>query len=171
MKTAVIIFLSFFLYAGSTFAQTGSLEPTLIRLKGLPLDSKKEAIVAKFGKPKKVFEPKHECGFRSEAEQGKKYYQLAYDHLAFVGNETEKYGIEYIDFNPKSNLTLDYGKSKLNHTLTLKEFEKIFGKTTREKADDHGVTDVMLYFKNADDALVFSFKSGYLVKVHYWSPC
>jgi len=173
MKTLLIIALSFFISLGNCLAQEALLDGNLIRLKGLKFDSKKAEIIAKFGKPKKVFEPNSECGFRSEAEQGKKYYQMSYDHVAFVGNDTEGYGIESIDFNQRSNLTLDYGKHRFTHKLTKDEFLKIFGKAIKNGFDDrgNGITDVLLFFKNADDGLIFSFKSGYLVKVEYWSPC
>lgn len=173
MKTGLQIFLSLFLTTGICFAQEASLDIKLLRLNGLEFYSKKNTITRKFGKPKRVFEPNNECGFRSEAEQGKKYYQLSYDHVAFVGNDREGYGLESADFNQKNTLTLNYGKYKLNHKLTKDEFIKLVGQGIKNSFNnrDNGITDVLLYFKNADDGLIFSFKSGYLIKIAYWSPC
>lgn len=158
---------------GIGFAQQASIDIKLLRLKGLEFYSTKNTIAWVFGTPKRVFEPGNECGFRSEAEQGRKYHQLVYEHIAFVGNDREGYGLESIDFNPKSNLTLDYGQYKFNHKLTKDGFIKIFGPAIKNDFNTrrNGITDVMLYFKNADDGLVFSFKSGYLIKINYWSPC
>jgi hypothetical protein len=173
MKIKLSIILCLFISYGTCFAQETNLDVKLFRLKGLEFDSKKETIIGKFGKPQKVFEPNYECGFHSEAEQGNKYYIMSYEYVAFIGNDTEKYGIKSIDFNPKSNLTLDYGKYKFNHKLTKADFIKMFGNSTIGKFNDrgNGVTDVLIFFKDADDGLSFSFKSGCLIKISYWSPC
>ncbi|MFT2011377.1 hypothetical protein ACMA1I_22080 [Pontibacter sp. 13R65] len=172
-KTVVSIVLSLFIGTGTCLAQESMIDGKLVRLNGLKFNSGKGEIVANFGKPKKVSEPNYECGFHSEAEQGNRFYQLTYDHIVFIGNASDGYDIESIEFSPNSDLTLHYGQFTFTHKLTKDEFIIFFGNTIKNRFDDNGngITDIFLYFKNKDDGLIFTFKSGYLAKVAYWSPC
>lgn len=173
MKTLSSIILLLFMSLVDCHAQEGSIDFSVLRLKGLEFTSEKKAIVKAFGEPLKMVEPKYECGFHSEDEQGEKYYQLVYDNIVFIGNEKEKYGIESIDFNSTSDFSLEYGKWKLNHKTSINDFVKIFGESIRENfmESDSETTGVLLFFRDADSGLKFTFKSGYLTTMEYWSPC
>jgi|SRR5688572_15143496 len=173
MKNPLVFILPFLFAFASCLAQESKIDKSQLRLKGLKFDSEKKVIIETFGKPKKTFEPKNECGFRSEAEQGKKYYQLTFDHLAFLGNESEKYGIEFIEFSDKSKIALQYGKFKFDHRLTIDDLIKIFGKGIKKEINHqkNGNIEILVNFKNREDGLIFNFKSGNLVRIDYWSPC
>jgi len=134
------------------------------RIDGMSFTLKREVILKKFGKPLKVFEPNYECGFLSESEQGKKYYSLVYKHFKFTGNNKEGYLLEEILLEPALPNKVTFKSKALSHKTTVKEFEAIFGVKISG-------SEKVLYNKGADDAFVFTFIKGRLVKIEYWSPC
>ncbi|WP_192823166.1 hypothetical protein [Rufibacter sp. LB8] len=171
MKIFSCILFMFALSFGNCYAQKVELDFKLFRLKGLKFDASKEEIAAELGKPKKVVKANNECGFHS-VEQGT-YYELCYEQVTFIGNAKEKYVIDEIEFNPESQLALEYGKVRFTHKMSMAAFAKMFKKSVKEDFDDreNGVKDALVFFKESDAGLVFSFKAGYLIKIHYWSPC
>ncbi|WP_299703966.1 hypothetical protein [uncultured Pontibacter sp.] len=173
MKSLLNFFFFICFSTATCYAQDGMLDSSMLRLKELKFFSEKAAIEKVFGAPKKITEPKYECGFHSEAEQGQKYYQLVYDNIVFIGNDKEKYIIDSLDFRLDKTLTVRYGKWNLNSKTSVDDFVKIFGEAIREDFIDQedGTTSMALFFKKGDDAMAFSFEGGYLVAMHYWSPC
>jgi hypothetical protein len=47
-----------------------TIDSLSLKLNGLSFFLKKEVILSNFGKPTRIFEPKYECGYLSEEEQG-----------------------------------------------------------------------------------------------------
>lgn len=134
------------------------------KIDGLSFTLKKQIILTKYGKPLREFEPEYECGFLSESEQGDKYYSLQYPHFKFTGNSKEGYLLEEIRFESGLRSKVTFKNKEISSKTTVKEFETIFG----VKLDGH---EKMLYFKGADDALIFTFVKGRLAKIEFWSPC
>ena len=158
-----ILFVLFF--AQMTNGQESSLTMNHADLKidGLILKLNKTVVVKHFGEPVRIFEPKYECGFLSEAEQGQKYYSLQYIFLTFTGNENGDYILEKIEINPDLKNRITYKGKELSSKTTKQEFEIMMGM----KIDD----TKLIYFKNCDDGMIFIFKNGLLNKIEYWSPC
>ena len=170
-----------------------TVDGAAFKIDGLSFTLKKEAILKKFGKPSKIFEPKYECGFLSEAEQGNKYYSLDYGNIKFTGNSKEGYLLEEIRLVPALHHKVTFRNKLISHKTTKKEFESIFGfkisggetttsvPITNRDVNDRGsfITDKkqlftgekVLYKKGGDDAFVFTFVNGLLSKIEYWSPC
>ncbi|WP_133558767.1 hypothetical protein [Pedobacter duraquae] len=140
------------------------MESSSLKINGSGFNLKKELILKSFGKPTRIFEPKYECGFLSEDEQGNKYFSLDYGNLKFTGNKKEGYQLEEIHFGPALRCKITFGKKLISHTTTRKEFESITG----VKISGSGKT---IYNKGADDAYIFTFVNDRLAKIEYWSPC
>jgi len=160
------LILSLFLLIPIIYGQNDSrtIDSSFLKINGLGFSLKKEVILKDFGKPARIFEPKYECGFLSEAEQGNKYFSLDYGNLKFTGNSKEGYQLEEIRFGPAFRHKVTFGKNQLSHKTTKKEFEAIFGLKISG-------SEKVLYNKDADDAFVFIFSNNRLTKIEYWSPC
>ncbi|MFC6996695.1 hypothetical protein [Rufibacter roseus] len=171
MRAAFCLIFSFFIATGNTFAQDTTIDSKLLRLKGLPLIADKSSIVKTYGRPLKVDQPNYECGFYSH--DSIQYFQLWYKHLNFIGNDEEKYILENIKFHLNSSLSLEYGHWKLNSKLTKTAFVQIFGISELDSFTDrkNGVTEILMFFNNSDDGMIFSFKDDHLIEATYWSPC
>jgi len=161
-----LLILPLFLLASSLFGQvkSDSINYSLLKVNGLDFSLKKDLILKEFGKPNRTFEPKYECGFFSEAEQGRKYFSLDYGNLKFTGNKKQGYQIEEIQFSSRQQNRITFRKNLLYHLTTIKEFEVIFGIKVSGN-------ETLLYSKGADDGLIFKFSNGRLTKMEYWSPC
>ncbi|ALJ00177.1 hypothetical protein [Rufibacter tibetensis] len=172
MKTSLSLVLSLLINIGTCLAQEATIDAIANQVKRVCLSFKERSNNQKFGKPQKVEELIYECGVSPE-EEGIKLYQLTYEHVSFVGNDTKGYDLESINLNQISDLTFEYGKHKFTNQLTKEEFLKIFGQSTNKNFNErgNGMTDVLIFFKGADEGLVFSFKSGYLEKIEFWEPC
>ncbi|TPE44180.1 hypothetical protein [Pontibacter mangrovi] len=172
MKTLLTISLLFLQFTGC-LGQQPELDFTQIRLKGLAFNSTRSAIEQAFGQPRSTIEPNYDCGYFSAREQGKKFEQLRYDQVVFIGNPEDGYSIESVVFNDNGTLALQYGKYKLNQHTTWEDFLEIFGQEAQTKQDDSGDgrTRVLLLSRESEDGLMFSFRHGRLYKVAYWSPC
>jgi hypothetical protein len=146
------------------FAQDKTVSYQDFKIDGLYFIANKEDIIKKFGKPIKIFRPNYECGFFSDNEQSDgPYYSLQYAYLKFTGNKLD-YQLEEVLFSQKMKNKITYKNQVLSYKTTKKEFEKIFG----VKLDEN---EIILRYRNADDALLFSFINGFLAKIDYWSPC
>ncbi|MCB0844998.1 MAG: hypothetical protein KDE26_17230 [Bacteroidetes bacterium] len=154
----------FFFLIKTSFAQ--QINPNLITLNGLPFFSTQSQILEKMGPPAKIFEPKYECGFLSEEEQGRKFFTLKYPGLPFTGNETDKYLIEEIDFSANSEIQLMYNGQAIFANMTIEKLSAVFGVDFEPNS-----VEKLIYFERADDGFVFQFKDGKLIKISYWSPC
>ncbi|MEJ8800476.1 hypothetical protein [Pontibacter sp. H249] len=173
MKTVLTVTIIVFFGLTTCYGQANSIDFSKFRLSGLEYYSSKQAISKKFGKPKRVVEPDYECGFYSEREQGNKYYQLDYEHLKFIGNDKELYGIETMEFSSNGDKILEYGQWELSAKTTIKDFVKVFGKSALDKPYKHnnGETSITLFAKGADNGITFFFNSGHLVRIEHFSPC
>jgi hypothetical protein len=160
----IILNLLISIFATSSVAKEKTISSNDFRINGLHFTAKRNDIIKTFGKPQKIFEPKYECGFLSQAEQGKTFYSLQYPSLKFTGNESEHYILEKVDLRYTSKLTVTYKGKLLSHKTTKVDFETLFS----IKLNNDGVK---LYHENADDALLFTFTDGLLSKIEYWSPC
>lgn len=160
------LLLLLFLLMSSFYGQNDSkiIDSSFLKINGLGFSLKKEVIFKNFGKPARIFEPKYECGFLSEAEQGNKYFSLDYGNLTFTGNSKEGYQLEEIHFGPTLRHRVTFGKNLISHKTTKKEFEAIFGIKISG-------SEKVLYNKDADDAFIFTFSNDRLTKIEYWSPC
>ncbi|MET4081750.1 hypothetical protein ABIB40_001699 [Pedobacter sp. UYP30] len=157
--------LAFFIAIFTTlaFSQARTVYYKDFRVDGLCFRTNKQDLLKKFGKPIKVFKPNYECGFLSDSQPGGTHYSMQYSYITFTGN-TLNYQLEEVLFNPKMKHKITYKNLLLSYKTTIKEFERMFAvKVTENK--------ISIFYKNSDDALVFSFAGGLLSKITYWSPC
>ncbi|TFV92410.1 hypothetical protein E4S40_16340 [Algoriphagus kandeliae] len=134
-----------------------------------------KSIFDKYG-PIQRSDTNYECGFHSNEEQGKIYYQLIYDQVTWIGNTEEGYIPELVVFDPEGEIKWTYfqeiefsGKSAQNEVENFMEKKaepiQIYGR------DEEGLYSLGGRFTNADDGFFFLFKNGKLIEFHYWSPC
>ena len=165
LSTLIILFFAISIHAqDNPIYQGKTILYKDFKINGLLFIAAKGDIIKQFGKPQRLFEPKYECGFLSEDVQEKKFYTLKYKHILFTGNETVRYQLEEIKFDPEADLKVTYKRKPLSHLTTKKDFEKIL----KVKIDEDEVT---LIHKDADDSLIFYFLNGRLSRMEYWSPC
>jgi len=172
MKKYVIIF-SILLICTNTFSQKVTIDFYKFKLNGLSFFSSKNEILKQFGDPLEIIEPKYECGFHSENEQGNKYFQLVYPNIIFIGNDKEKYIFEKILFDSTSTIDFSYDDFELNFSTKIELLNKIFGNSISENISekDNTNTTFFIWSYNSDDAINLKFKNGTLVRFSYWSPC
>ena len=118
------------------------------------------------GKPERIFEPKYECGFLSEDEQGRKFFTLEYPELKFTGNEADKYLIEEINFSANQEIQVMYNGQVIFGNMAIEKLSAVLGVDFESNS-----VGKLIHFEGADDGFVFQFKDGKLIKVSYWSPC
>ncbi|MFN8863648.1 MAG: hypothetical protein ACK500_12875 [Flavobacteriales bacterium] len=163
MKNLLFCFFSLCLSSGLQ-GQSAVVDTERLRVNDLEYRTSKEKIIGDFGMPMEIVEPNYECGFLSKDEQGVPYYSMKYDNLVFTGNDCEGYLMEEVFFDSALNVRITYNGRALSGATAVREFEEIFS----TQADGEIVS---LFFKGADDALVFTFKKGRLSNMRYWSPC
>ncbi|WP_316779883.1 hypothetical protein [Pedobacter antarcticus] len=161
-----ILILVLFLFVLNVHAQEKyqTIDGSSLKIEGLSFELRREVILKKFEKPLRIFEPKYECGFLSEAEQGNKYYSIEYKYFKFTGNSKAEYILEEIHFVPTMPHTITFRNKLISYKTTKKEFETIFG----VKIDGDRI---LLHQMGKDDAFIFAFVNGRLSKLGYWSPC
>lgn len=78
------LFLFIFFYGNPDTKE--SINPADLKFSGLEFSSEKELIWETLGKvvEKRVY---YECGFHSEDEQGKAFYELNYSSITWIGND------------------------------------------------------------------------------------
>ncbi|HLP57141.1 MAG TPA: hypothetical protein VK151_19025 [Fluviicola sp.] len=152
--------------AQPSFAQAVDAES--IHYKGLDFYNKKSAILHKLGKPDSITQPDYQCGFLSEAEQGKKYYSLHYGKVVFTGNKKEGYLLESIVFD--RDVEVQYAASVLTGQTTIDHLKVLFGREWTAEELLNG-SMVISFGETSDDGLRIFTENGLLVKIQYWSPC
>jgi len=157
-----ILFALPFLFGFQT--QKAVIDCDQLAVNGLKCVISRHDIYDVFGLELESYEPNYECGFYSSKEQGTTYYSLRFKHVIFTGNNEEGYFIDKVVMDPSSYVKITYKGKLLSHTTTVQQFEAIFG----TKVDGESC---MLFFKGADDALLFTFENNLLRTIEYWSPC
>ncbi|MBK0383487.1 hypothetical protein I5M32_11015 [Pedobacter sp. SD-b] len=162
MKNSLILILSFL--SIGLFAQDKTVSLTDFKINGMNFVAKKNDIIKVFGNPKRIFEPKYECGFLSEDEQGKKFYSLVYSFFVFTGNPIENYQLEKVNFSSKANFKITYKGKSISSRTTKKDIQSIFEiKVIRDK--------ISFSEPKGESKLIFKFKNGLLSNLEYWTPC
>lgn len=134
-----------------------------------------KSIFEKYGPTKRTYHD-YECGFHSNQEQGKSYYQLIYNQVTWIGNAEEGYIAELVLFDPEGEMKWTYFREiEFSGKSTQSEVEQFFGKQAKP-IRFHGRDEADLFslggrFTNADDGFFFLFKEEKLIEFHYWSPC
>ncbi|CAM4328191.1 hypothetical protein SAMN06265348_11049 [Pedobacter westerhofensis] len=122
-----MIIFPLLLIVSNLCAQTDyeTMDGSAFRIDGQSFTLKKEVILRKYGKPIRIFEPKYECGFLSEDEQGMKFFSLDYGDLKFTGNNKEGYLLEEIVFKPALKRNITFRNTPLSHQTTIPDFESM----------------------------------------------
>jgi hypothetical protein len=157
-----------------TPAPRGQIDFSKLRLNQLAFSASRSQVQQRLGQPRAVVAPNYECGWYSSSEQGQKFYELRYPQVRFIGNNKEGYVIEYVYFSAKGP-TLTYGTQTLSERTTVADLQRLFGPGTHPEkiktaATPQGQEAVSVSSKN-DDAAIFWFSHGRLVKFEYWTPC
>ncbi|WP_093672202.1 hypothetical protein [Tenacibaculum sp. MAR_2009_124] len=163
---SLIIFL---LTVELCFAQ--SIDFDLIKYNGLNFYSTKSEIEKKLGKPTKVYDSNHECGFLLTDFPDSKYLTLDYGKLKFTGNKKELYVIEQIHLENDNSIIIKYGNRNLTCGTDLKELIEIFGNKLAKHFGKKLKGTIVLFCKKTDDGIRISIKDGKLTQLEYWSPC
>ena len=151
-----------------------SINPDDLKFSGLDFNSEKELIWKTLGKveEKRVY---YECGFFSEDEQGKAFFELNYPSATWIGNDEEGYSLDKVVFDQKGQVTLNYKKLVFSGKTTQKELEDLFNQESEpivvSGRENENLEWIGLPFENRDDACHFYFKDGKLAEFGYWTPC
>ncbi|MDF2158480.1 hypothetical protein [Algoriphagus sp. CAU 1675] len=125
--------------------------------------------------PTKFSNTNYECGFFSNEEQGKTFYELIYKQVTWIGNNEEGFLAELVRFDPEGRMKWSYKGIELSGKSTQKEIESFMDKSAEpikfSGRDDDNLFSVGGYFQDADDGFFLLLKQGYLIEFHYWSPC
>ncbi len=152
----------------------GTINPDDLKFNELNFQSEKAAIWEKFGvvEPKRVY---YECGFHSEDEQGKPFFELIYPNVTWIGNEEEGYILDKVIFETKGKTELHYKDWIFTGTTTQKELEDLFkleaGPINVSGRENENLEWIGSNFEKGDDGFHFYFKNGKLIEFGYWSPC
>ncbi len=152
-----------------SFAQ--SVDFDSIKYNGLNFYSTKSEILKKLGEPKKLYDPKYECGFLSNDSQDARYSTLDYGKIKFTGNEKELYVLEQIDLENNRSITIKYGDENLNCETDLKKLIEIFGDALAKHFANELDGEIVILHVKSDDGIRLSIKNGKLIRFEYWSPC
>lgn len=160
----------------SNYQEEKTLDSGYIYVDGMAFGQRGlKSIFEKYGPTKRTY-PDYECGFHSNQEQGKSYYQLIYDQVTWIGNAEEGYIAELVLFDPEGEMKWTYFQEvEFSGKSTQSEVEQFFGKQAKP-IRFHGRDEADLFslggrFTDADDGFFFLFKEGSLIEFHYWSPC
>ncbi|MCS5489790.1 hypothetical protein [Algoriphagus limi] len=134
-----------------------------------------KSIFEKYGPTKKT-DTDYECGFHSNEEQGKTYYQLIYDQVTWIGNAEEGYIPELVVFDSEGEIKWTYFQEiEFSGKSTQYEVENFMKKKAEPiqiyRRDENDLFSLGGRFTNADDGFFFLFKQEKLIEFHYWSPC
>ena len=155
-------------------APTGQIDFSKLRLNQLAFTSSRQQVQQRLGQPRAVVVPNYECGWYSSQEQGQKFYELRYPRVRFIGNSKEGYVIEYVYFSAKGP-TLTYGGQPLSERTTVADLQRLFGQGTHAEkiktAEMPQGQEAVSVSSKHDDAAIFWFSHGRLVKFEYWTPC
>lgn len=168
----LLILLLFHFYPSQKIKE--SINPDELKFTGLDFNSEKELIWKTLGKveEKRVY---YECGFFSEDEQGKAFFELNYPSATWIGNDEEDYSLDKVVFDQKGQITLNFKNLVFSGKTTQKELEHLFNQESEpikvSGRDNENLEWIGLPFENRDDACHFYFKDGKLAEFGYWSPC
>lgn len=170
MKKCSLIIFSLFIHT-ILFGQERNLVFSKFKFQGNEFSLAKADVIKAFGQPK-IVDPNYECGFYSNDQPGQPYYQLTYSYFNYIGSDKENFILESLDFDSKGKVILLYGDKILTGLTTKSEFAKIFGEDARTHFEKHpDKVELILFAKDSDDGVLFTFKNGRLIKFEYWSPC
>ncbi|WP_439474287.1 hypothetical protein [Algoriphagus formosus] len=160
----------------SNYQEDKTLDSEYVFVDGLAFHQQgTKSIFEKYG-PTKRTDTNYECGFHSNEEQSKTYYQLIYPQITWIGNAEEGYISELVLFDSAGEMKWTYYQEvEFSGKSTQSEVEQFFGKQA-ETIRFHGRDEADLFslggrFTNADDGFFFLFKEEKLIEFHYWSPC
>lgn len=168
------IYLVLFIFCYGNPDTKESITPADLKLSGLEFSSEKELIWETLGKvaEKQVY---YECGFHSEDEQGKAFYELNYPSITWIGNDEEGFILDKLVFDPKGQIKLNYKNHVFSGKTSQKELEDLFNQKSEPievfGRDNENLQNISLWFEKSDDGCHFFFKEGKLIEFGYWSPC
>ena len=118
------------------------------------------------GIPDSIKEPKYECGFHSEEEQGKKFYQYYYGSMNFILSDSEA-DIEKIFFDDSQELLLN--EFPINNKTEFDEIVKQLNIKVSIRSDK---TLLTFYPKGGyDEHYYLKFENEKLIIFEIWTPC
>jgi len=165
------LFFLLLTFATTVHAQEGNVELEHLKFSGLGFITTKDALIKSFG-PGKEVSTNYECGFFTHDQAGGPYYELVYTDFNYIGSDKEPFFLQRIQFDTNRNLKLYYKDAVLSGETTLVDFIKIFGENVTDNLVKHtGHDTCLLYSKDSDDGIVFTFKKGRLTMFEYWTPC
>ncbi|WP_297336994.1 hypothetical protein [Algoriphagus sp.] len=135
-----------------------------------------KTIFEKYG-PIKKSPINYECGFHSNEEQGKLFYQLIYPQITWIGSsEDGRFLAERIIFDPEGQLKWVYfQEAEFTGKSTMVEVEEFMGKRAQpiqiQGRDEEKLFSIGGRFTYSDDGFFFLFSQGKLIEFQYWSPC
>lgn len=165
------LLLLFFLFNSSPESNT-SINPVDLKFNGLAFNSGKKWIWKKLGKVEEM-RVYYECGFFSEDEQGKAFFELRYPDAIWIGNDTEGYSLDKLFFDTEGKTTLTYKDWAFSGKTSQKELEELFSKeaTPVRISETKELEWIGLPFEDRDDGCHFYFEGGKLKEFEYWTPC
>lgn len=172
MTPIFLLILSLF---SSFFQEERTFDPSKFTLDGISCFQTTEEEIKKIYGDVALTETDYECGFFSNREQKKIFYELIYPKKTWIGNSQQGYQIDVIEFDPEGKTQLKYGDLIFSGKSTRKELEEYFG----SKASPIQINEPKrIYldhlagsFEGRDDGFILYFGKEYLVAFQYSSPC
>lgn len=161
----------FFVFSATSHEPQGDFSLAKLVFRGVPFNTTKEAVIKAFGAGKKV-DTNYECGGFANDQPGGPFYQLAFDGFNYIGSDKTNFYLQDVYFDSQGKVQLQYGDIFFSGKTTDSEFVKTFGDKAQAGLVKHsGFDTILLYSKGSDDAGLFTFKEGRLIKFEYWTPC
>ncbi|GAB3218472.1 hypothetical protein J0A67_02800 [Algoriphagus aestuariicola] len=149
-----------------------SIDPAQLKFGDLPFHSHKTLIWEVLGKTTET-PVYYECGFFSEDEQGMAFYELRYPDAIWIGNGTDGYYLNKLNFDAQGKIILHYQNFSFSGKTSQKELENFFDQKSSpiRTSETKELEWTGLPFENRDDGCHFYFERGKLVKFEYWTSC
>jgi len=141
---------------------------------GVKFYSNKQEMMAGFGQPDSIVNPKYDCGGFSEHWQRETFLQYFYGSIQFIGSN-DSFQIERIDVQINDSIYLEYKGSEINNKTNVFVFQELFPisfENRHIKNNDSGIENItMTPTVSSDDRVIFRFKNGILISMEYRSSC
>lgn len=133
--------------------------------KGIELFISQKGMEEQMGAPDSIVRPMYECGFYSEEEQGRIFYQYFYDKLNFIVYDGRA-ELEFVTFEKGdqiiiSNVMIEGGMS----------FEEIGKRLNFEVTENTSKTIITIETYGLDEHYYLHFIDEKLIKFERWTPC
>ena len=121
-------------------------------------------MIAWFGPPKKVARPAFECGFFSEQEQGRPFFELHYPGTTWIGNGQEGFSLKHLSLQSGA-YSFRYQNTSISAGMHKEALCNLFG------IEIQATDSMSVRLDETEMVLEFLFEQGKLVEIALLTPC